>query len=260
MIDVPTRGRVCSAEESARNERALLAPPAGKTASEAGYHECLHRQPAVDASVKDAPPRFVAYKRCPISFKTRCPKADWVDDMFAMERESPMGKSERAIANGGMATTSAAAIDSQPPVTTPRNFTIVSVGCNKAFDAISLLRQVTGDPAFDRHSWREALFGPEEAWRKDKNGRYLHRGACGQASPNSPEWRVADASTLHRRAQLFCIEPMPSTFEALSAASRKLGLEQRGLVLSNVRRQIRFVSLSFIIIDSKSSLSPILCI
>ena len=85
MIGVPTRGRVCSAEESARNERALLAPPAGKTASEAGYHECLHRQPAVDASVKDAPPRFVAYKRCPISFKTRCPKADWVDDMFAMD-------------------------------------------------------------------------------------------------------------------------------------------------------------------------------
>jgi FkbM family methyltransferase len=122
----------------------------------------------------------------PISRLTKCPQTTWFDSYLSTKR-------------------------------TP-HFLSVYVGCNKAFDAIDTMRQVTNDPLFDRPTWRTAL-------KAASGGQKLSVGACGQDKKPQSEIQKGDiisAATMH------CIEAMPVTATALKTAASALELEKHG--------------------------------
>jgi len=96
----------------------------------------------------------------------------------------------------------------------------ISVGCNKGHDAIRTARMGMFTPAFDANQWGNA-FG---------NNVTFDDGACKQESSSQATINVGSQP---RTGEMHCIEPMPSTFRELQAASEQLGLHAKGLLLTH---------------------------
>eukprot|EP00548_Thalassiothrix_antarctica_P011425 CAMPEP_0194160388 /NCGR_PEP_ID=MMETSP0152-20130528/78362_1 /TAXON_ID=1049557 /ORGANISM="Thalassiothrix antarctica, Strain L6-D1" /LENGTH=340 /DNA_ID=CAMNT_0038870069 /DNA_START=456 /DNA_END=1476 /DNA_ORIENTATION=- len=96
----------------------------------------------------------------------------------------------------------------------------ISVGCNKGHDAIRTARMGMFTPAFDANQWGNA-FG---------NNMTFDDGACKQESSSQATINVGSQP---RTGEMHCIEPMPSTFRELQAASEQLGLHAKGLLLTH---------------------------
>jgi len=133
-------------------------------------------------------------QRCSLTKETKCPDATWINDYYH--------------------TTSRA------------TFLGISVGCNKAFDAIDTMRRGSGDEAFDKKMWRDAL--------QEASGGEVAHGVCNQDTVPQFDLSLQNyATTRPIQAEMHCVEPMPMTAIALQAASDKLGLGKRGFVVSH---------------------------
>uniref|UniRef100_A0A7S1I530 Methyltransferase FkbM domain-containing protein n=1 Tax=Eutreptiella gymnastica TaxID=73025 RepID=A0A7S1I530_9EUGL len=97
-----------------------------------------------------------------------------------------------------------------------RPIVMYHIGCNKGFDALKAWMQVTRQ-SIDLRAYKKATgFGC---------------GACNQctAQPDSLQTNDADKKQL----RLFCVEPMPATFDTVSTHISQLGLDKAGLVVQN---------------------------
>ena len=95
----------------------------------------------------------------------------------------------------------------------------ISVGCNKGYDAIDTARMGMSNTNFNKTSWRES-FEVE-----------MDSGVCGQAVIEDPSLFDIQHNPI-KKAEMHCIEPLPTTFDVISKSSQKLGLDREGLVLS----------------------------
>eukprot|EP00548_Thalassiothrix_antarctica_P016299 CAMPEP_0194196850 /NCGR_PEP_ID=MMETSP0154-20130528/76888_1 /TAXON_ID=1049557 /ORGANISM="Thalassiothrix antarctica, Strain L6-D1" /LENGTH=380 /DNA_ID=CAMNT_0038921483 /DNA_START=605 /DNA_END=1748 /DNA_ORIENTATION=+ len=96
----------------------------------------------------------------------------------------------------------------------------ISVGCNKGHDAIRTARMGMFTPEFDANQWGKAFH---------KNAT-ITRGGCKQEFSSQA---TINAGSQSRTGEMHCIEPMPSTFHQLQAASEQLGLHAKGLLLTH---------------------------
>jgi len=90
----------------------------------------------------------------------------------------------------------------------------ISVGCNKGHDAIRTARMGFSSTEFDTSKWVDAL-------------NIQARGVCKQEFSGQ-----SNVVYPRRGGEMHCIEPMPSTFSELKRTSDELGLEHKGLVLT----------------------------
>lgn len=110
------------------------------------------------------------------------------------------------------------------------DFIGISVGCNKGHDAIRMARMGLSSSVFDGAAWKAAL-GDLKA------GAICRQDSTGQEEVKFPK----------RNGTMHCIEPMPSTIEKLKNASKSLGLERQGFVvthaaISSVDGSVKFPS------------------
>ena len=90
-------------------------------------------------------------KFCSFTHATDCPDASWFEDQFITTISS------NAQTNGGdvgkkMMTKATNSEEQQQEGT----FVGISVGCNKGFDAINMIRMGTNDPVFDKTNWKKS--------------------------------------------------------------------------------------------------------
>eukprot|EP00547_Thalassionema_nitzschioides_P007172 CAMPEP_0194218232 /NCGR_PEP_ID=MMETSP0156-20130528/23286_1 /TAXON_ID=33649 /ORGANISM="Thalassionema nitzschioides, Strain L26-B" /LENGTH=340 /DNA_ID=CAMNT_0038947513 /DNA_START=241 /DNA_END=1263 /DNA_ORIENTATION=- len=126
-------------------------------------------------------------KCCGIIRETRCPQSSWLHDYY---REDYRLREDNDV------------------------FVGLSIGCNKGFDAINTARMGMNSPKFDKMLYIDTL---------KKKLPHIDGGACGQMHdlqfdllPNEPP----------RSGEMHCVEPMPSTSNALSSTTTALGLDQ----------------------------------
>ena len=123
------------------------------------------------------------YGLCPTTFLTCCPRATWLEEYYNSQHQQNSKK---------------------------KSFFAINVGCNKGYDAVNLLRMGSNNPDVNRQMWKDAV--PPA----------LQAAACNQ-DQESTMALVTDPSLsqgIETNALVYCIEPMPSTFEALLNASR----------------------------------------
>lgn len=103
-----------------------------------------------------------------------------------------------------------------------QRFTVLEIGCNKATDALMLMRLFTQNEAVDMVSWLKETGFAEFACPLDWGF-----------------WRKILQLKLHGLDSYrhFCLEPVQENFEQVSAAARKFGLDRLGL-------QVRHLALS----------------
>lgn len=95
-------------------------------------------------------------------------------------------------------------------------FVAINVGCNKGYDALHYLRMGTRQAQLNKTAWKDAL------------GSNVQEGVCQQELledldlPPPLQEKVLPG-------QVHCIEPMPSTFQALRNAANITGYQQYGL-------------------------------
>lgn len=97
------------------------------------------------------------------------------------------------------------------------NFTCVQIGCNKADDAVDMLRLFTKNEAVTQAKWKKQLVDFHEKWSSCTNG------ADSELARDLPEI----GSYEHH-----CIEPMSDNFIGTSKAAKALGWDALGLKLS----------------------------
>lgn len=122
-----------------------------------------------------------------LSNATRCPLAPWLEDMYrnmTWMREHFNSKHQIAV----------------------------SIGCNKAFDAVDGLRRMSHNTTYSKHMWTKKM-------------GILDYGACWQGLMPS-----FDLSQLTEPLHIFpttmhCVEPMPSTIFYLRDAAKRLQWE-----------------------------------
>ena len=124
--------------------------------------------------------------RCSFSYATRCPDSVWL-------RESYRNGKEQSFPS-----------------------TAIFVGCNKAMDAVNALRMLSGNPRFDKDTWRNVLF-------EGKQGGDIEAGRCGQE--HEAQFMIANLSEKMNRdneAIVHCIEAMPITAFELNKSAHEL--------------------------------------
>jgi len=134
--------------------------------------------------------------------KVKCPSSSWLDEYYSLlyrkYQENPNWNLEPFLG--------------------------INVGCNKGYDAINLARLGMLNPKFDRDTWGQALV----------NAGLADVGVCGQSQTQN-QFQLSSALSGHtvRKGEMHCIEPMPSTFEAINKVKSQLNLGKEGLVMTN---------------------------
>ena len=131
---------------------------------------------------------------CGFSKQTRCPKSTWIEDFYKESHEVELASNDNS-------------------------FLGVSIGCNKAYDAIDTARMGMRNPKFDRTQWAKALAGLGLS----------DPGVCKQK--NSPQFDLKK-DLPPRIGEMHCVEPMPMTFQALENATQGLNLGDEGFVVT----------------------------
>jgi FkbM family methyltransferase len=124
---------------------------------------------------------------CPISIITGCPETTWLDEHYISVSDPQLQK----------------------------KFLAINVGCNKGYDAIHFLRMGSMNPVFAKKTWSDAMprdtMGPNCAQNTESDIL---------SSSNS---MPTGTNLIHGGMRVYCIEPMPSTFQALQNASNITG-------------------------------------
>eukprot|EP00814_Leptocylindrus_danicus_P007256 CAMPEP_0116008266 /NCGR_PEP_ID=MMETSP0321-20121206/2766_1 /TAXON_ID=163516 /ORGANISM="Leptocylindrus danicus var. danicus, Strain B650" /LENGTH=445 /DNA_ID=CAMNT_0003477067 /DNA_START=1 /DNA_END=1338 /DNA_ORIENTATION=- len=165
-------------------------------------------QPWFCRETKDQP-----YKNeCSFTRATKCPEQTWLIDYFKN-------------------------LSSSKTSSTP--FVGISVGCNKGFDAIDTMRMGTGNTAFDKERWREAMtsHGNEGSTVKDDNNSStasttttaMDRGVCRQDKSE----QIDVSSWEQISGEMYCIEPLTVTYERLEKAANSMELNLLGFTVSH---------------------------
>lgn len=140
------------------------------------------------------------HRKCRIVRATRCPQSNiWLEHVYQHDWRNTMAP-----------------------------FVGINVGCNKAFDAINLLRMGTRDPSFLPQTWKSALGNTSSEMRNQGE----HPAPIPKSSPNRP-------GVVH------CVEPLPVTMVRLQEAAQKSGYADKGLVLHHVAMSDRQGSVHF---------------
>jgi len=139
------------------------------------------------------------------AFKTCCPQSNWIEDLY--QEGFDLGSEDGS-------------------------FLGVTIGCNKGFDAINTARMGMRNPVFDK---------PE--WNKNLVARGVNtKGACGQHT--SPQYELGRGEGLIK-GEMHCVEPMPSTFDAVKNVADKLNLHIEGFVTTQAAISSRDGEISF---------------
>lgn len=137
-------------------------------------------------------------QKCSYSYATRCPDAVWLKDYYQQRYYKPT-------------------IDPNLH-NVYRPFVAMYIGCNKGMDAVNTLRMGSGNADIDKNLWRTTFLGTGQKAK-------LHPGVCQQELEE--QFLIPPSSkTIDPRAQVHCIEAMPSTARKLSGAAKKLGWEK----------------------------------
>jgi Methyltransferase FkbM domain len=106
-------------------------------------------------------------------------------------------------------------------------FQAILVGCNKAYDAVDLLRLTTRDAThrYDRQAWRTEFVHSDEPVEKDETSSTCPRGKVVTEIP---------PGQVPQKAQVYCIEAVPKTFQQLEKTHRSLGFTSDELDLDHV--------------------------
>lgn len=147
---------------------------------------------------------------CSISFETACPLQSWLEDYYNLYADEES--------------------DGRP-------FVGISVGCNKAFNAIDTLRMASANPKFDKAEWHQAIYGTQEP-SMDENHR-VKNGACSQE--DAPPFPLSTGRR-QRAAEMHCIEPILPAADAVQAAAESLGWDKQQYNSNNDLEQSIVVS------------------
>ncbi|KAL3935961.1 MAG: hypothetical protein SGARI_002756, partial [Bacillariaceae sp.] len=109
---------------------------------------------------------------------------------------------------------------------TAERFQAVMVGCNKAYDAVDLLRLASRDQT-NRYNWKT---GRTEFLKTDDPREQIDDGktSCSQRFV-----QVSDSQS-SQKAQVYCIEAMPKTFQQLEKTKKSIGYIDDELDLSHL--------------------------
>jgi FkbM family methyltransferase len=121
--------------------------------------------------------------RCSFSAASSCPEAPWLDHHFAARETN---KNEEP-------------------------FLSFFVGCNKAIDAVHALRMGSRNPRFDVEEWKKKLSQGRE--------NEFAQSSCAQFDK---DYGVQSQQNI-REAQVYCFEPVSSTFAQLHRTKMELG-------------------------------------
>ena len=137
-------------------------------------------------------------RRCSFSKATSCPNDTWLSSYY---RDTRLGLVEDMSANSS-------------------HFIGISVGCNKAFDAVNTLRMGTFDDRIDKRKWRNEIQTND-----------MEDGVCYQAA--SGQFDLQDSMKAKKRSgEMHCIEPLPINYEALTRSSQTLNYDQYGFIVN----------------------------
>lgn len=141
-------------------------------------------------------------QRCSITKATSCPdSANWLEEYYSeLQREYYYSTM----------TTRGTTISKKP-------FIGMSVGCNKGFDALNILRMGTFDASLDKNEWRKAM---------TLNDEKIHTSVCDQDTTLA--FAVDSKITQRRDGEVYCFEPMPKTHKKLRESAEILGYDQKG--------------------------------
>ena len=139
----------------------------------------MTQMPPSRCPLYDLDRRFWCGSHC---VETACPVASWLEEYYQ-------------------------SIESTAP------FLGVSVGCNKAMDAVDTLRMGSRNPEFIKEKWLNAMFDESTSIEQK-------RGACNQGL--EPPITLKE-NVPQRPAIMHCIEPVPSTVARLESAAASLG-------------------------------------
>ena len=147
-------------------------------------------------------------QQCSFSYATQCPDATWIEDFYSKKHKTKSNRNE--------------------------TFTGMFVGCNKGMDAVNTLRMGSGNPSINKDEWKIAM---------TRGGKETLGGSvCNQA--NLPQFELHDHNAQHNNktssesqsttlSQVHCIEPMPSTYQALSQSAKQLQWDAQGLIVTH---------------------------
>jgi hypothetical protein len=126
---------------------------------------------------------YAYLQKCSFTYATRCPEAVWLDEHYHR-------------------------VHSNASTPADEDFIGIYVGCNKGMDAVNAMRMLSGNPQYDKTTWKETMQSTTSSW---------HDGVCGQ---EYVEQFPIPISTKLRPAQVHCIEPMPVTVGALKRSAK----------------------------------------
>ena len=163
---------------------------------------CTRRQ--LDRVLEDLPPQHCVSQKpwrneCSITHATKCPDSSaWLGAHYTSLQ---LQRQRQGV------------VDSM--------FVGINVGCNKAFDAVQMLRMGTFDTSIQSSLWKKAL------------GHNISNGVCGQEDESDfpVDAAAAQSSSMVRPGRVHCVEPMHGTVLALQEAGHATGYIDKGLVV-----------------------------
>lgn len=152
----------------------------------------LQQLPVTKCTSKEIQPRFA---RCSITRLTRCPDSSgWLEQWYTGDLWNST-------------------------TFTSKPFLGINVGCNKAFDAVNMLRMGRHDDTIDGNTWRTAMNNPS-------------KGLCRQEFSIVP--LPTEGRVVQPQATVHCLEPLPATVDAIQNAAKATGYSEKGLVIHPV--------------------------
>lgn len=155
-----------------------------------------------------------------INWQTNCPDNTWIHPIDNFVNVSSSSSSSLSLST----------------TKTTHQPLAIFVGCNKAMDAIDTLRFLSRNETYDKSVWRSTL--------------HVTSSACQQhIMPQVPLKNLAGRdrrrnSMVPRQATVYCIEPMPSTYQQLRRAVSELhwndSLRVYHAAMSNVNGHVLF--------------------
>mmetsp|Transcript_5616 Transcript_5616/g.10235 ORF Transcript_5616/g.10235 Transcript_5616/m.10235 type:complete len:819 (+) Transcript_5616:31-2487(+) len=117
-------------------------------------------------------------------------------------------------------------------------FLVISVGCNKGYDAMDLAKMISRNPTFDKKAWRKVIEN------RVAKGLELKGAYCGADRPASFSLDIREGEK-PRLGEFHCIEPMPATYGLVHDVSSELNLSKQGFVvtqaaMANISGTIQF--------------------
>eukprot|EP00511_Aplanochytrium_stocchinoi_P000793 CAMPEP_0204833424 /NCGR_PEP_ID=MMETSP1346-20131115/16786_1 /ASSEMBLY_ACC=CAM_ASM_000771 /TAXON_ID=215587 /ORGANISM="Aplanochytrium stocchinoi, Strain GSBS06" /LENGTH=295 /DNA_ID=CAMNT_0051965953 /DNA_START=645 /DNA_END=1532 /DNA_ORIENTATION=- len=102
-----------------------------------------------------------------------------------------------------------------------RKFLAINVGCNKGYDAVEIMRMGSANTEFDVKNWTKTI--------KKIKGQ-LPQGVCGQH--NLSPLQIPKGVPVVENAMVYCVEPMSSNIKMVRKVASSIGLDAKGLVMT----------------------------